>query len=220
MSETNNSDKTLGAAPPKATLHLKRPVEQGIGAPELFAWAQQGGRRREGEAPHLTPGEAPARDAAPPPRRRPPPAPASRFSPAAAKPAPAAPAKAAAPPPPKTGVVLPTLTGRAARGARPGAFDARARRRRIAAGRRRTPGRGANARRASAPNARPPKRASAKKKFAAPRTPISSASRRTRREGVWRRRTGAAPSSRARPRPRPAPAGPRALGRGRRRRGG
>ena len=30
MSETNNSgDKTLGASPPKATLHLKRPVEQG-----------------------------------------------------------------------------------------------------------------------------------------------------------------------------------------------
>ena len=29
MSETNNSDKSLGAAPPKATLHLKRPVEQG-----------------------------------------------------------------------------------------------------------------------------------------------------------------------------------------------
>ena len=30
MSETNNSgDKTLGGSPPKATLHLKRPVEQG-----------------------------------------------------------------------------------------------------------------------------------------------------------------------------------------------
>ncbi len=28
MSETGNSDKTV-AAPPKATLHLKRPVEQG-----------------------------------------------------------------------------------------------------------------------------------------------------------------------------------------------
>ena len=29
MSETNNSDKSVGAPPPKATLHLKRPVEQG-----------------------------------------------------------------------------------------------------------------------------------------------------------------------------------------------
>ncbi|MGH6799599.1 MAG: translation initiation factor IF-2 associated domain-containing protein, partial [Roseiarcus sp.] len=29
MSETNNSDKTVSAAPPKVTLHLKRPVEQG-----------------------------------------------------------------------------------------------------------------------------------------------------------------------------------------------
>ena len=29
MSETGNSDKTVTAAPPKATLHLKRPVEQG-----------------------------------------------------------------------------------------------------------------------------------------------------------------------------------------------
>ena len=29
MSETGNSDKTVGVAPPKVTLHLKRPVEQG-----------------------------------------------------------------------------------------------------------------------------------------------------------------------------------------------
>ena len=29
MSETGNSDKTVTAAPPKVTLHLKRPVEQG-----------------------------------------------------------------------------------------------------------------------------------------------------------------------------------------------
>ena len=29
MSETNNSDKYMGAPPPKTTLHLKRPVEQG-----------------------------------------------------------------------------------------------------------------------------------------------------------------------------------------------
>ena len=29
MSETNNTDKSLGAAPAKTTLHLKRPVEQG-----------------------------------------------------------------------------------------------------------------------------------------------------------------------------------------------
>jgi translation initiation factor IF-2 len=29
MSETGNSDKTATAAPPKVTLHLKRPVEQG-----------------------------------------------------------------------------------------------------------------------------------------------------------------------------------------------
>ena len=29
MSETGNSDKTVTAAQPKATLHLKRPVEQG-----------------------------------------------------------------------------------------------------------------------------------------------------------------------------------------------
>ncbi|MGA9851210.1 MAG: translation initiation factor IF-2 associated domain-containing protein, partial [Roseiarcus sp.] len=29
MNETNNTDKPVGAAPPKSTLHLKRPVEQG-----------------------------------------------------------------------------------------------------------------------------------------------------------------------------------------------
>ena len=29
MNETSNSDKTAGASSPKATLHLKRPVEQG-----------------------------------------------------------------------------------------------------------------------------------------------------------------------------------------------
>ena len=113
MSETSNSDK------PKATLHLKRPVEQGT-VRQSFSHGRSKAvvvekvkRRVHG------PGEAPP--------------PASRRSLRAGSGAegrhadavgsnrasPGAHGKSAAPPPPKTGVVLPTLTDGAARGARP-----------------------------------------------------------------------------------------------------
>ena len=82
-------------------------------------------------------------------------------------------------------------------------------RRRTAAGRRRTPALGASARRAIALNARPPRRASATRSFAAPRKPISSVSRRTRREGACPAANRRRPRrSRAWPRPHPAPPSP------------
>src|SRR5580658_10219690 len=57
--------------------------------------------------------------------------------------------------------------------------------RRIAAARRARLRRGASARRATGSNARRPKRASATRSFAARRKPISSVSRKTRREGAF-----------------------------------
>ena len=118
MSETNNSDKSLGAPPPKATLHLKRPVEQGTVRQSFSHGRSKTVVVEKVKRRILTPGEAPPQRAAPAQVAA---APAKPILAAAARSAPAAPAKPAAPPPPKTGVVLPTLDGRAARGARPGA---------------------------------------------------------------------------------------------------
>ena len=111
MSETNNSDKSVGAPPPKVTLHLKRPVEQGSVRQSFSHGRSKTVVVEKVKRRILTPGEAPPVGAS----TRPAPAVATAqvsAAPAAgaARLAPAAPAKPAAPPPPKTGVVLPTLT--------------------------------------------------------------------------------------------------------------
>ena len=74
MSETNNSDKTLGAAPPKATLHLKRPVEQGTVRQSFSHGRSKAVVVEKVKRRILTPGEAAAaaRAARPAPRRPPP----------------------------------------------------------------------------------------------------------------------------------------------------
>ena len=100
MSETGNSDKTV-AAPPKATLHLKRPVEQGTVRQSFSHGRSKAVVVEKVKRRILTPGEVAA--GARPAAAAPTPAGAARL-------APAAPAKPTAPPPPKTGVVLPTLT--------------------------------------------------------------------------------------------------------------
>jgi translation initiation factor IF-2 len=107
MSDTNNSgDKTLVAnPPPKSTLHLKRPVEQGTVRQSFSHGRSKAVVVEKVKRRVAGPGEAPVREAAP-----------------AAKPAPVAPLAAASPAavvaprgpttvaPPKTGVVLRTLT--------------------------------------------------------------------------------------------------------------
>ncbi len=105
MNETNNSDKTVGATP-KATLHLKRPVEQGTVRQSFSHGRSKAVLVEKVKRRVLGPGET-APVAAPHGAG----APAKpTLSVASARPAPAAPAKPTAPPPPKTGVVLPTLT--------------------------------------------------------------------------------------------------------------
>src|ERR1700689_1811941 len=111
MSETGNSDKTITAPPPKATLHLKRPVEQGT-VRQSFSH----GRSKAVVVEKVKGGCLPRAEAAGAARTAPP-APAAAPAPAApspltasARPAPVAPAKPTAPPPPKTRVVLPTLS--------------------------------------------------------------------------------------------------------------
>ena len=115
MNDTNNSgEKTLGAAPSKTTLHLKRPVEQGM-VRQSFSHGRSKAVVVEKVKRRIPgPGEAPARDSAPaaPVVLRP-----AAVAPAAAPIAPRGPTSQAAtaratvsPPPPKTGVVLPSLT--------------------------------------------------------------------------------------------------------------
>jgi translation initiation factor IF-2 len=124
MSETNNSDKSVGAPPPKATLHLKRPVEQGSVRQSFSHGRSKTVVVEKVKRRILTPGEAPP--AVVPAR----PAPAAPLASApiqvAAKPAPAPLAKPAAPPPPKTGVVLPTLTAEQREARARALIDARA----------------------------------------------------------------------------------------------
>jgi translation initiation factor IF-2 len=116
MSETGNSDKTATAAPPKATLHLKRPVEQGTVRQSFSHGRSKAVVVEKVKRRILTPGEAtpaPARPTTPAPAAPPlqaAPAPAKPTLSAGVRPAPAAPGRAAPPPPPKTGVVLPTLS--------------------------------------------------------------------------------------------------------------
>src|ERR1700751_2547735 len=108
MSETGNSDKTVTAAPAKATLHLKRPVEQGTVRQSFSHGRSKAVVVEKVKRRILTPGEAAggARPAAASPAPAPAPAvpaPAKPVLAGAARPAPAAPAKSTAPPPPKTG---------------------------------------------------------------------------------------------------------------------
>src|SRR3984957_4205931 len=112
MTDTNNTgEKTLGAAPSK-TLHLKRPVEQGV-VRQSFSHGRSKAVVVEKVVERRVPGsgEAPAREAAPV-------APVVLRSPTVAPVAPRGPTSQAATakaaltptPPPKTGVVLHTLT--------------------------------------------------------------------------------------------------------------
>src|ERR1700750_1320011 len=107
MSETGNSDKTLTAPPPKATLHLKRPVEQGTVRQSFSHGRSKAVVVEKVKRRILTPAEAEA--AAPSPAPAAPAAAPAQVAPSVtARPVPVAPAKPTAPPPPKTGVVLPT----------------------------------------------------------------------------------------------------------------
>ena len=124
MSETGNSDKTVTAAPPKATLHLKRPVEQGTVRQSFSHGRSKAVVVEKVKRRILTPGEAAA---APRPVTVAPAAAPTQAAPgAAARPAPVAPAKPTAPPPPKTGVVLPTLTAEQREARARALIDARA----------------------------------------------------------------------------------------------
>src|ERR1700733_4528890 len=127
MSETGNSDKTVTAAPPKATLHLKRPVEQGTVRQSFSHGRSKAVVVEKVKRRILTPAEAAAaaRSAPAAPAAAPPPAPPSPLT-ASARPAPVAPAKPTAPPPPKTGVVLPTLSAEQREARARALIDARA----------------------------------------------------------------------------------------------
>src|ERR1700722_3059803 len=131
MSETGNSDKTATAAPPKVTLHLKRPVEQGTVRQSFSHGRSKAVVVEKVKRRILTPAEAaaaarpaPAAPSAPPPPVAP--APAKPLLAGAARPAPVAPAKPAPPPPPKTGVVLPTLSAEQREARARALIDARA----------------------------------------------------------------------------------------------
>jgi translation initiation factor IF-2 len=118
MNETSNTDKPLSTAP-KATLHLKRPVEQGTVRQSFSHGRSKAVVVEKVKRRVLGPGEtAPAAPAA---------APANTISVAPGSVAPSAPAKPTAPPPPKTGVVLPTLTAEQREARARALLDARAR---------------------------------------------------------------------------------------------
>jgi translation initiation factor IF-2 len=123
MSETGNSDKTVGVAPPKATLHLKRPVEQGTVRQSFSHGRSKAVVVEKVKRRILTPGEAAAavRPATATPAVAPPAAPG-----VAMRPAPVAPAKPTPAPPPKTGVVLPTLSAEQREARARALIDARA----------------------------------------------------------------------------------------------
>jgi translation initiation factor IF-2 len=122
MSETSNSDKSMSAPPTKATLHLKRPVEQGTVRQSFSHGRSKAVVVEKVKRRVLAPGEAPP-VAAPVQVAV---APAKPILAGAARLAPVAPAKPAAPPPPKTGVVLPTLTAEQREARARALIDARA----------------------------------------------------------------------------------------------
>jgi translation initiation factor IF-2 len=125
MSETNNSgDKTLSAnPPPKPTLHLKRPVEQGTVRQSFSHGRSKAVVVEKVKRRVVGPGEAPAQAA--PAAAKPVAAPAA--PPAAPAVAPRGPTAAAAVAPPKTGVVLRTLTEEQVEARARALLDARAR---------------------------------------------------------------------------------------------
>ncbi len=131
MNETSNSDNPVGAAPPKATLHLKRPVEHGTVRQSFSHGRSKAVVVEKVKRRVLGPGDsaqslAPARSA---PAAGAGPVPAQNAG-AATKPisvVPASPVKPAAPPPPKTGVVLPTLTAEQREARNRALLDARVR---------------------------------------------------------------------------------------------
>ena len=111
------------AAPPKVTLHLKRPVEQGTVRQSFSHGRSKAVVVEKVKRRILTPGEAAAavRPATAAPAVAPPAAPG-----VAMRPAPVAPAKPTPPPPPKTGVVLPTLSAEQREARARALIDARA----------------------------------------------------------------------------------------------
>ena len=121
MNETSNTDKPTGGQP-KATLHLKRPVEQGTVRQSFSHGRSKAVVVEKVKRRVLGPGETA-------------PAPAASGTAAPAKPtisiAPRGPTSAAsakpAAPPPKTGVVLPTLTAEQREARARALLDARAR---------------------------------------------------------------------------------------------
>jgi len=120
MNETSNSDKPTGAAPPKPTLHLKRPVEQGTVRQSFSHGRSKAVVVEKVKRRVLGPGETA------------PPSPAQGAAPASKPgvslaPGKGAPARSSAPPPPKTGVVLPTLTAEQRDARARALLDARAR---------------------------------------------------------------------------------------------
>jgi translation initiation factor IF-2 len=124
MSETNNSsDKTLSAnPPPKPTLHLKRPVEQGTVRQSFSHGRSKAVVVEKVKRRVVGPGEAPAQAA--PAAARPA---AATAAPATPPVAPRGPTAAAAVAPPKTGVVLRTLTEEQVEARARALLDARAR---------------------------------------------------------------------------------------------
>src|SRR5277367_5032985 len=126
MSETGNSDKTVGVAPQKATLHLKRPVEQGTVRQSFSHGRSKAVVVEKVKRRILTPAEAAAVARAAPTAPAAAPPPVAPVAAASARPAPFAPAKPTAPPPPKTGVVLPTLSAEQREARARALIDARA----------------------------------------------------------------------------------------------
>src|ERR1700751_5655750 len=123
MSETGNSDKTVTGAPPKPTLHLKRPIEQGMVRQSFSHGRSKAVVVEKVKRRVLGPGEAaPAAAPAKPTISVVPARAASALGPT-----PAAPAKPTPAPPPKTGVVLPTLTAEQREPRARALLDARAR---------------------------------------------------------------------------------------------
>ena len=125
MSETNDTDKSIGAAPPKATLHLKRPVEQGTVRQSFSHGRSKAVVVEKVKRPILT-------RARPPPVNAPPrPAPAARrrrlrpWFPARRGPPRSRPSSRRLRRRPNRGCP-PHPDGRAARSAQPGAVDDRA----------------------------------------------------------------------------------------------